>query len=185
MKNSLKTLFLFLFITVMSLANAQVKSQHDKDTDFTKIKTYSFAGWLKGSETQITDFDKKRIYTAFRTEFDARGMTFVETGGDVTVTLFVVIQAKSSTTAYTEYIGGYGYANTWGWGYGGMTTYDTKDYKKGTLVIDMYDSSKKQIWQGVISSNLKPQEEISQKEKQVNKKVKKLMKSYPVRAKKK
>ena len=177
MKNILLLLSLFTFFTT---GFAQVKSQHDKETDFSKIKTYSFAGWLKGSETQTTDFDKKRIYTAFKKEFDARGMTFVKEGGDVTVTLYVVIQAKTSTTAYTEYIGGYGYTNTWGWGYGGMTTYDTKDYKKGSLIIDMYDSSKKKIWQGLISSTLN-EVEVDKKEKKMNKNVKKLMKKYPIR----
>ena len=110
-------------------------------------------------------------------------MTYVETGGDVTVTLYVVIQSKTSTTAYTEYIGGFGYSNTWGYGYGGMTTYDTKDYLKGTLVIDMYDASKKQIWQGVISATLK-EVEVDKKEKKTKKNIKKLMKRYPVRAKK-
>lgn len=168
------------FICLSVFAHGQVKSERDKTTDFSKIKTYSFAGWLKGSETQTTEFDKKRIYAAFKEEFDARGLTFVEQGGDVTVTLFVVIQAKTSTTAYTEYIGGYGYTNTWGWGYGGMTTYDTKDYKKGTLVIDMYDSSKKKIWQSVISSTLK-EVEIDKKEKKTKKVIKKLMRKYPVR----
>jgi hypothetical protein len=183
MKNVLKNLLLLIFVGVCTLTNAQVKSEKDKNFDFTKIKTYSFAGWLKGSETQTTDFDKKRIYTAFRAEFDARGMTYVETGGDVTVTLYVVIQSKTSTTAYTEYIGGFGYSNTWGYGYGGMTTYDTKDYLKGTLVIDMYDASKKQIWQGVISATLK-EVEVDKKEKKTKKNIKKLMKRYPVRAKK-
>ena len=182
MINTANKLFLFVLLFSVSCLYGQVKSQKDKDTDFSKIKTYSFTGWLKGSETQITDFDKKRIYTAFKAEFDKRGMTFQATGGDVTVTLFVVIQSQTSTTAYTEYIGGYGYASTWGYGYGGMTTYDTKESKKGTLVIDMYDNTSKQkVWQGVISANLKDEEEISEKEKQTNKKIKKLMKKYPIK----
>tara|TARA_B100000809_G_scaffold13_1_gene22 strand:- start:83 stop:634 length:552 start_codon:yes stop_codon:yes gene_type:complete len=183
MNNILNKLIFSIVFLSLSTSYGQVKSQRDKDTDFSKIKTYSFAGWLKGSETQITNFDKKRIYNAFRNEFDERGISFVETGGDVTVTLFIVIQSQTSTTAYTEYIGGYGYVSTWGYGYGGMTTYDTRESTKGTLVIDMYDNSKKKIWQGVISSHLKDQEEISQKEKQTNKKIKKLMKKYPVKIK--
>jgi uncharacterized protein YxeA len=183
MKTTIKIIISILLFCSIGKIFAQ-KSQQDKDTDFTKIKTYSFAGWLKGSETQTTDFDKKRIYSAFRKEFDARGMSFVETDGDVTVTLFVVIQDQTSTTAYSEYIGGYGYVSTWGYGYGGMTTFDTRDNMRGTLVIDMYDNSKKKVWQGVVSANLKGEQEISEKEKTTNKKIKKLMKSYPIRKKK-
>ena len=48
MKNSVKVSFLILItILVYSSAFSQVKVDFDKTVDFTKYKTFSFAGWQK------------------------------------------------------------------------------------------------------------------------------------------
>lgn len=173
-------LFLFPFTSY-----GQVKSDYDKNIDFSQYKTISFAGWAKESDKVLNDFDKKRILEAFKEEFMARGVDVKMMDGAAEVTLFVVVANKTSTTAYTDYQGGYGYGTRWGWGMGaGMgtstTTYIEDDYIEGTLVIDMYDSeSKNMVWQGVINTNVK--EDPAKREKSIPKKVRKLMKEYPVK----
>lgn len=184
-----KILLSILFSAFTLTVFSQVTCDYDKNTDFTKYKTYSFKGWVEDSDKQIPDFDKKRIADAFRAEFAARGMEIVESGGDVDVTLFVVVDKKTSTTAYTNYNGGYGYGGRWGWGMGaGMgsstTTYSEDDYLEGTTVIDFYDASTKNlIYQGVIRTTVK--EKPEQREKSIPKNVKKLMAKYPVKPMKK
>ena len=186
MKNSiLKIQILLILIIIAKFSFAQVTSDYDKNVDFSKIKTYSFAGWQKDSDKQLTDFDKKRILEAFKSEFDNRGMTLTNSGADATVALYVVLDKKTSTTAYTDYMGGLGYGPRWGWGMGvGMggtatTTYHQDDYTQGTLVIDMYDSdTKKLIWQGVLTTVVK--EKPQKREKSIPKKISKLMSKYPV-----
>jgi len=37
--------------------NAQVTADFDKDADFSKYKTYSFAGWQKDRGAKLNDFD--------------------------------------------------------------------------------------------------------------------------------
>lgn len=184
---------LVLFLSSTSILFAQVKSDYDKETDFSKYKTYTFEGWEKDSGKKLTDFDKKRITDALKSEFSARGMEVVTSDGDVEITLYIVINNKTSTTAYTDYTGGMGYGGMgvrrgWGMGYGGMglgsvsstTSYSENDYKEGTFVIDMYDNTGKNlIWQGIITSVVK--EKSSKRDKSIPKKIKKLMKEYPIK----
>lgn len=178
---------MLLFVCLSNNILAQVKSDYDKTTNFSEYKTYTFGGWVKDSDKILTDFDKKRITDALSNEFSSRGMSYVESGGDAVITLFIVVNQKTSTTAYTNFNGGMGYYGRrgWGMGYGGMglsatTTYNQNDYLEGTFVVDMYDSkSKELIWQGIITSVVK--ENPEKREKSIPKKVKKLMKKFPVK----
>lgn len=182
-----KRLLLLLALLIGTFGFAQVKSDFDKTTDFSKYKTYAFAGWENNSDKILNDFDKKRITDALQSEFSSRGMTLVGANSiaDATITLYIVINKKTSTTAYTDFNGTMGYRGRWGWGMGpGMATattnYYENDYNEGTFVVDLYDTSqKKLIWQGVITSVI--QEKPEKREKTIPKKVGKLMKSYPVK----
>ena len=146
------------------------------------------AGWQNDSDKLINDLDKTRILDAFKAEFDARNMTLVEDNADAVVTLFLVIDNKTSTTAYTNYMGGMGMGYGYGWGMGmgaGMgtstTTYSENDYEVGTLVVDVYDAgTKKLAWQGVLQKTIN--EKASKREKTIPKNAAKIMKQYPVPA---
>lgn len=180
-----KSMLVLLLSTIVCLtANAQVKSDYDKDVDFTQYQTYTFKGWEKNSDQILERFDKERILNAFAEELAARGLTKDDANPDVGITLFLVVDDKTSTTAYTTYNGGMGYgAGRWGWGMGGMgtatTNYSEDDYKEGTLVCDFYDESSKQlVWQGILTSVV--QEKPQKREKTIPKNVSKLMKQYPV-----
>jgi hypothetical protein len=186
MKTKITLLIFALFVIAGSrTAMAQATADYDKEIDFTKYTTYTFKGWVQDSDKQIPEFDQKRILEAFKNELTARGMSGVPEGGDVAITLFVVLDQKSSTTAYTNYNGGYGYGGRWGWGYGGgmgsaNTTYTTEDYIEGTSVIDFYDESTKNlVYQGIIKTEVN--EKPEKREKTIPKNVKKLMAKYPVK----
>lgn len=158
MKNSVKVSFLItLAVLIYTSAFSQVTADFDKTVDFGKYKTYSFAGWQKDSGKILNDLDKKRFQDAFQSEFTERGLKIVTDNADAVVTLYLVVDNKTSTTAYTSFNGGMGYGmgRGWGMGVGGVglgsatTTYNEDDYQEGTLVVDVYDaSSKKLIWQG-------------------------------------
>ena len=130
------------------------------------------------------------ILESFKAEFTARGMTYKESDADAIVTLYIVIDNKTSTTAYTDFNGGmgmgYGYGAgfarpAWGWGMGSATTtYSEEDYQVGTFVVDVYDTkSKKLIWQGVSQKTIN--ENASKRAKTIPKGVTKIMKNYPVK----
>lgn len=186
-RKSLTHIDVVILFVLIGITNgfAQVTGDFDKNTDFSKFKTYTFKGWEKDSDKEIPEFDKKRILDAFAKELTSRGMSHIEgDGGDLAITLYVVVDKKTSTTAYSTYTGGYGYYGRWGWG-GGIgsvnTSYTTDDYLEGTLVVDFYDQSTKELaWQGVLRSVVK--EKPKQREKSIPKKIKKLMAKYPVKA---
>jgi len=173
-----------LLISVVSLhpVSAQVTSDYDKDTDFSKYKTYTFAGWQKDCEKQLTEFDQKRIIDALTSEFAERGLKLVDESGDAIMAIYIVLKKETSTTAYTEYTGGIGVRPAWGFGAGmgtATTTYEQDTYTEGTLVVDLYDAkSKKLIWQGVFKGIVK--DNPKKREKTIPKNIHKLMKGYPV-----
>ena len=184
MKTIIKSFSLLLMLFFATNTHSQVKSDYDKSIDFSAIKTYSFGGWVEDSDKILTSFDKKRITDAMVKELSARGMTYTQEGGQVVITLFIVVNQKTSTTSYTNFNGNMGYRGRWGWGYGGMatatTSYSEDDYLEGTFVVDMYDSTTKNlIWQGVITSVVT--EKPEKREKTIPKKINKLMKKYPVK----
>lgn len=176
--------FLILSLVFISCGSSvKVTSQYDQKINFNEFKTYSYLGWSKGTTEMLNEFDKKRIESAFASEFSARNMKYVESGGDIEVSLYLVTDNKTATTAYTDYYGGYRgyyYGRPWGWGGGfATTTYHEYDYKVGTLVCDVFQSSDKQlIWQGVGSGTIN--EDTSKRDKNIPVAVKKIMSLYPV-----
>jgi hypothetical protein len=180
----MKKIWTLLVLIVISAgcSSLKVSSDYDKTTDFTEFETFSFYGWAKGSEAVLNRFDQERIEDATRGELEKRGMRFVEKGGDAVVSLFIVIDQKTSTTAYTNHynMGGYGYRYGWGYGMGSSTTtYHDYDYNVGTLVIDVFSSkSKDLIWQGVGSKTV--DENPKSRDKGVVKSVGKIMSQYPL-----
>lgn len=184
MKKIVKGMFLSLALFLFaSHLQAQVTADFDKSIDFSKYKTYSFLGWQNDSDKLLNDFDRKRLQEAFRSEFDARNLKFVESGGEMSVSLFIFVTEKTDVTAYTNYNGGMGYRGAaWGYGSGSSTTTVSEtDYLVGTLVMDCYDTKEaKLIFQGINQKTI--QENPAKRDKTIPKAVAKLMKKFPLKA---
>jgi len=189
MKNlKLLTLAGIALMFLASCSSISVTTDFDDTVDFTKYKTYEYYGWADESDQILNDLDKRRIEQAFGDEFRKRGMEYVESGGDLVVTLFIVVRQKTEQRAttthspsYGGYYGGYyGYGPGWGWGSSySTTTVSEYDYNVGTLVVDVFDKAEERlIWesvgQGTVDDN--PQS----RDKSVPKTVAKMMKNYPV-----
>lgn len=176
-------LIIIAAIFMTSCSSVKVVADMDETVDFSMYKTFSFLGWQEDSDKLLNEFDKKRLRDAFIQEFDARGITPVAENGDMDITLFIVIDQKTSTTAYTNYYGGgygrYGrYGGGWGMGHA-TTTYSESDYLEGTLVMDVFDGeSEKQVWQGVATATVA--ENPDKREKSIPAKISALMKKFPV-----
>ena len=171
-------------------SSTKITADYDKEVDFTKYQDFHYLGWAKDSDKILNDLDKRRIEGAFGAEFKRRGIEFVDASeADAAVSLFVVVDQKTSTTAYTDYYGGmgmgYGYGRGypgWGWG-GGMSTtrYQEHDYLVGTLVVDVFDTeTKKLVWQGVSSGTVN--ENTKNREARIQKVARAIMEKYPIQA---
>jgi len=173
-------------VAMISCATVKVVTDVDKTIDFSQYKTYSFLGWQNNSDRILTDFDKKRMRDAFISEFERRGLKPVADNGDMQISLFIVVDQKTTVSAYTDYYGGgygmyhrYGY----GWGYGyANTRYNQHDYLEGTLVMDVFDGkSKDQIWQAIATKTVN--ENPEKREKSIPAAIQSLMRKFPVQPK--
>lgn len=186
----MKTIRLFSMLAIImamaSCSTVKVVVDMDKTNDFSKYETYSFLGWQNNSDKILSEFDQKRIRDAFKNEFDKRGLKWVESKGDMDVTLFIVVDQKTTVTAYTDYYGNrYGGYNRYrgGWGYGyGTTTYNESDYLEGTLIMDVFDGkTKNQVWQGIATKTVN--ENPDKREKSIPTNIQALMRKFPVQPK--
>jgi len=173
-----------IFLT--SCSSVSVTADYDKSVDFTKFKTFEYYGWAEESDKLLNDLDKKRIEDAFGNEFYKRGFSFVESDGDLIVTLFIVVEQKTQQTAHTTHSGGgyyggyYGHGPGYGWGPSySTTTVSSYDYAVGTLVCDVYDkASEALIWEGIASKTI--DSNPNTRDKKIPKVIEMLMAKYPV-----
>jgi len=183
--------FGLIALVMAGCSSIKVTSDYDTTVDFTKFKTYEYYGWAEESNKILNQLEQERIEAAFGKELDKRGLSSVKKGegGDLTITLYVVTEQKTQTTANTTGMGGYGgyygYGPAYGWGGAGMhtstTTYSEQDYTVGTLIIDVYDANgKKLIWESIGSGTLKESKTPEEKEKNIAIAVQKIMATYPV-----
>ena len=191
--------FIFLSILVASFLSScsslDVTTDWDRSADFNSYSTFSFYPWDYKNGYQINDYDKNTILMAIRSSLEDKGYTYVKEGGDMMVSIFITIKGKTSYQAYTDHYGGWaGYGGGWGYygfgygygygpGYYGNTTVTRTDYQEGTLVIDIFDASKKKlIWQGIGSREI--EQDLDKRDKKLPKNVHEILAQFPTAHKK-
>ncbi len=161
-----------------------VRYNFDKNTDFSRFKTYKWVTLKDDGKTNgLVD---KQIRDAVDAELSTKGLTKVDSDN---ADLFIAYQAGiGQEKQFSSYSTGWGYGSGWGYrgwyGPGGMsssTTYGSTDTVYiGQLVVDMYDSANKDlVWRGVASKTLDEKAKPEKQQKNLAKAVKKLLKNYP------
>jgi Domain of unknown function (DUF4136) len=154
----------------------QVKTDYDRSTDFSQYKTYS---WEKVQTQNPLWVD--RIKAAVNSALAAKGWTQVESGGNVSIVAMEMNQTHQTLNTYYDSFGG-----GWGWGrrFGGFgdnfgeSTTTPETYRVGTLVVDLFDtSSKNLLWRGSLSDVLS--DKSSKNIKNLDKGVVKLFDHFP------
>ncbi len=183
MKRQSFLLLIAAFVITAGSSFAQdVRYNFDKDTDFSKFKTYK---WVELKDaTNPGDLLDKQIKAAFDAELAAKGLTKVE---DDTANLYIGYQvAIKQEKEFTSYNTDWGYGPGWyraGWygaPAGGMTTGQTSTIYVGQLVLDMYDSANHDlVWRGLASKTIDQKAKPEKQQKNLNKAVTKMLKNYP------
>src|SRR5882724_10187212 len=163
---------------VLLLASAsfaqQVKTDYQRGTDFSRYKTYS---WEK-VQTQ-DQLDVSRIKDAVNGALSAKGLTAVDSGGDLSL---VAIEMTKNQQNLNTFYNGFGGGWRWGGGFGNATT-TVDNYKVGTLVVDLFDAKTKTvIWRGSSSDTLS--DKSDKNIKNLDKGVQKMFEHFPPEAKK-
>jgi len=131
----------------------QVKTDYDRNANFSQYKTYS---WEKVQTRDQLWVD--RIKDAVNASLTAKGLTPVESGGDIAIVAMETTEnQRTLNTFYDGLGGGWGWRGFGGGGFGGFgeATTTTDTYKVGTLVVDLFDAhSKSLIWRGSSSDTL-------------------------------
>src|SRR6267378_8064448 len=151
MKRVLFLSTLILFLAISCAFGQDVRYNFDKDTNFSKFKTYKWV-ILKDAPT-ANDLVTKQLKDAVDAELATKGLTKID---DDTANLFIGYQAGvGQEKQFTSFSSDWGYGGGWyrgGWyGPGGcMTTGFNSTIYVGQLVLDMYDSANRDlVWRGV------------------------------------
>jgi hypothetical protein len=151
----------------------KVETDYDHSANFSKYRTYSW-----GQVHAPDPLFESRIREAVDRALQAKGWQLVPTGGD---TMLTAVAIRKKQTEYTTFYDGLGGGWRWhGWG-GGMATTTVDKIPVGTLVIDIYDSSSKNlVWRGLAHDQLsdKPEKDT----KKLEKAVEKMFAKFPPRA---
>jgi len=150
-----------------------VKVDYDKAANFGAIKTFS----LKLGTSWGNPIGEKRVVDQITGALVAKGWAVAPEGqADAQVVLHGASQTKRSLSTFYSGMGGYGYRG-WGGGMGSATTTES-EYVVGTLVVDIFDKTGKNLlWRGIAQDEAsdKPEKNI----KKVAKASDKLFKDFP------
>jgi hypothetical protein len=139
-------------------------------TDFTKYHTYKWVA-IQGATypNQIVD---AQIKNSIDSQLAAKGLT--KTDGDK-ADLYIGYQASVDKEKQWNAYGTGGLR----WG-GGMANASSSTISVGTLVLDMYDPSTKQlVWTGRATKTIDPNANQEKRQKNLDKAMQKLLKNYP------
>lgn len=152
----------------------RVQTDFDHAVDFSQYKTYS---WETVKAAPLWD---TRIRDAVDGQLAAKGWARLENGGDVRIVAMEITRTQRTLQTFYHGLGG-----GWGWrGFGpsGEAITTERDYKVGTLVVDLFDArTKRLIWRGTAEDTLSDKPEKN--EKKLQQAVEKMFKKFPPRPK--
>jgi len=168
-------------ILAVTASVAEVKTDYDRTAEFNRYKTYSW-GKVHTQEPLWGD----RIKAVIASALAARGLTEVDSGGDVSIMAMEMTEDhRTLNTYYDSFGGGWGWRR-WGGGFGdgfGASTTTEETYRVGTLVVDLFDTNtKKLIWRGSASDTLS--DKSDKNIKKLNSDVQRMFDHFPPEMKK-
>jgi len=155
-------------------AAQDVKYNFMPGTDFSKFHTYKWVTIEGGAHpNQIVD---AQIKQAVDSQLAAKGLTKTDSDkADLYIGYQIALDQEKQWNAFGT--GGM----RWG---GGMGTATSSTITNGSLVLDMYDPSKKQlVWTGNATKTLDPSGNQEKNQKNLDKAMQKLLKNYPPKQK--
>jgi len=173
-------------MVIASYAEAQkVSSNYDTSVDFAKYKTYKWVD-IQGAKypNQLQDM---MIRNAIDSTLGMKGYTKVDSDD---ATLYVGYQLSLSQqkewNAYNTGGGAWGWGGMGGMGGMGTMTATSSNIEVGTLAVDLYDPTMKQlVWQGTATKQLNTGTDQAKMQKNLQKAVNKIFAKYPPEPKKK
>ena len=168
-----------LIVTLWMLAGGTLAAQDVRynfmpGTDFSKYHTYKWVSIEGGAHpNQIVDAEIKQSVDS---QLASKGLTKTDSDkADLYVGYQIAVDQEKQWNAYG--MGG-------GIRFGGMGSATSSTINVGTLVLDMYDPSIKQlVWTGNATKTIDPSSNQEKNQKSLDKAMAKLLKNYPPKQK--
>jgi len=164
-------IMVLLLLAAGILCAQDVKYNFMPGTDFSKYHTYKWVSIEGGAHpNQIVD---AQIKQSVDSQLASKGLTKTDNDkADLYVGYQIAVDQEKQWNAY-----GMGGGLRWG---GGMATASSSTINVGTLVLDMYDPSTKQlVWTGNATKTIDPSSNQEKNQKSLDKAMQKLLKNYP------
>jgi hypothetical protein len=160
-----------LLLIAGSVAAQDVKYNFMPGTDFSKFHTYKWV--VVPNATYPNQIVDTQIKDAINSQLSAKGLTSTDSDkADLYVAYQTSVDQQKQWNAY-------GMGGGWRFG-GGMASATSSTIDVGTLVVDMYDPSTKQlVWTGRATKTLNPSSNQEKNQKNLNNAMAKLLKNYP------
>lgn len=138
-------------------AGPKVLTDFDSSAEFSAFRTFAFSGMTDQDQGGVlgNSLLRKRIEEIVGQQLTAKGLRKVglEDRPDLLVHFWVGVKNKQKVVSTSAPRGGYGGMYGWRTGYSGydVATVTTYEYQEGTLIVDLAESSKKDlVWRGTI-----------------------------------
>jgi hypothetical protein len=133
----------------------EIRVDADPSANLSSYQSFSFFSELATDKSQYSTMITSRLKDATRREMQKRGYTEAPQDAQLLVNFNTNVQSRTEVHSSPS-AGFYGYRSGM---YGSWASYPTdvytKQYKEGTLAIDIVDAQKKQlVWQGVAQARL-------------------------------
>ena len=170
------------FLVALAVASApwsavlgqDVRTNYMPGADFSKYHSYKWVS-IEGAQhpNQIVDAEIKQ---SIDSQLAAKGLTKRDSGeADLYVAYQVAVDQEKQWNAY-----GMGRGVRWG----GMETATSSTIDVGTLVLDMYDPTTKQlVWAGHATKTISPSKSQEKNQKNLDKAMQRLLKDFPPKQK--
>lgn len=170
-----------LFISACS--TLKVSENYDTNYDFSKLKTFNFIP----SEDKKNELTIRQVEKELKSQLVVKGFRFVDANPDFRIAVYGGSEDKVSVrNTYSGYH--YGGWYTGGFGGGGFagSRVDVYEYKEGTLVLDFYDSKRKEmIFQSIATKELLRNPGMEARLKSIKNTITNVIKSFPPASKNK
>ena len=189
-----------VLFAVSAVFGMSVKSDYDKNFDFSQLRTYSFKTDRASNDPLSTNtLEAGRIQNALTAQLEANGFTQATGSPDFIVAFYSRTKQKTQVESTGGFgpgfgpgFGRFGYGRGFGWGYGipgaGRWRWGygpdiwTTNYTQGCVMADIIDPRTNElVWRGRVTDTVNG---IGQSEKQSDQAAKDLVKKFMKDAKK-
>jgi hypothetical protein len=185
-----------LLLTLVTAAlGMSVKSDYQKNFDFSQLRTFAFRTDRAANDPLSTNtLEAERLQTALAAQLEANGFTPSSNNQDFIVAFYSRTREKTQVQSTGGFGSGprFGFGRGFGWGYGipyrarwrwgyGPDIWTT-NYTQGCVMADIIDARTSElVWRGRVTDTVNG---IGQSEKQANQAAKDLVKQFMKDAKK-